>query len=223
MTTRDHSPSPRRGFLSRLSAAIVALGAAPALAASEQLAGPSPIANDVDEGWMDRLTGKYRQFFDCKAHLDGAVITPVRNFLNTYRDAYGTADAEVNAIIGFHGSAAPMAFNDAAWARYRLGQSIGLADSATKMPAVRNPALHAGVIPADGVIPVLQQRGVIVLLCNNSLMRIVRTLAAEGYGAEAVLRADLTGPALLPGVIVVPSMVVTANRLQMRGVTYVGT
>ena len=172
---------------------------------------------------MEALTGKYRQFFDCKAHQDGAVIGPVRNFMNAYRDAYGVTDAEVNAVVGFHGSAAPMAFTDSAWQRFRFGQSIGLLDAVTKMPALRNPAINAGALPADALLPAMQKRGVVFLLCSNSLSRIVRGLAAEGYGTEAAVRAELVGPSLVPGVIVVPSMVVAANRLQMRGVTYVGT
>lgn len=221
MTTADTLRPARRGFLGRLSASVIALGALPASmrAAETTHADRTPIA--VDEAWMDGLTGKYKQFFDCKAHLDGAAIGPVRNFLNAYRDAYGVSDAEINAVVGFHGSAAPMAFTDAAWQRFRFGQSTSLLDPATKMPILKNPALNVGALPTDALLPVLQKRGVTFLLCNNSLTRMIRTLAADGYGTEAALRAELTGPSLLPGVIVVPAMVVAANRLQMRGVTYV--
>lgn len=221
MTPPDTHRPARRGFLGTLSASLIALGAMPASlrAADARPAGSTPLA--VDEAWMDALTGKYKQFFDCKAHLDGAAIGPVRNFLNAYRDAYGVTDAEINAVVGFHGSAAPMAFTDAAWQRFRFGQSSSLLDPATKMPTLKNPALNAGALPPDALLPALQKRGVTFLLCNNSLGRILRTLAADGYGTEAALRAELTGPSLLPGVIVVPSMVVAANRLQMRGVTYV--
>jgi intracellular sulfur oxidation DsrE/DsrF family protein len=223
MSPDSASRAERRGFLGRLSASVLALGALPASLRAAESAPRALDALAVDEAWMDGLKGKYKQFFDCKAHQDGAVIGPVRNFLNAYRDAYGASDAEVSVVVGFHGGAAPMAFTDAAWQRFHFGQSIGLNDPATKMPALRNPAINAGALPADALIPALQKRGAIFLLCNNSLSRIVRGLAADGYGTEASVRAELVGPSLLPGVIVVPSMVVAANRLQMRGVTYVGT
>lgn len=204
-----------------MSASVLALGALPAALRAAEAAPADRTPITVDEAWMDALSGKYRQFFDCRAHLDGSAIGPARNFLNAYRDAYGVPDAEMNVVVGFHGTAAPMAFADAAWQRYRFGQSNGLLDPATKMPALTNPVINAGVLPADALLPILQKRGVVFLLCNNSLGRIVRGLAADGYGTEAAIRADLTGPSLLNGVIIVPAMVVAANRLQMRGVTYV--
>jgi intracellular sulfur oxidation DsrE/DsrF family protein len=206
--------TPRRGFLGRLTASLVGLGALPALARAESL--DPPLA--VDEAWMDALKGKYRQVFDCK-NAEPAVTNPVKNFLNAYRDAYGMPESQVNAVVGFHGGAANFAFTDDAWARYRFGQQLNVMDPATRMPALKNPLV--GAAAGDIAIGALQQRGVTFLLCNNSLGRVIRTLVAGGYGTEEAIRADLTGKSLLPGFIIVPSMVVTFNRLQQRGVSYV--
>ena len=70
-------------------------------------------------------------------------------------------------------------------------------------------------------MPALQARGVLVLLCNNSVLRIARGLEAGGYGKVDAMRTELLAQHLIPGVVLVPAMVLAANRLQMRGVSYV--
>ncbi|MBI2796174.1 MAG: hypothetical protein HYX65_05640 [Gemmatimonadetes bacterium] len=212
----------RRSFLQRLAAGALALAASPvaARAASAAPASPSPLA-EWDEKWMDALAGKYRQFFDLSAVRDAGVLTPVRNFYNAYRDAYGTRDSDVNAVVGLHGGAAAMAFTDSAWARFRLGQQSNITDDATRAPALANIFLApAAPFTPDTGVTALQGRGAVFCLCNNSLARITRLLEAGGYGKADALRAELLGQHLVPGVVLVPAMMVTANRLQMRGVSY---
>ncbi|MBI3791578.1 MAG: hypothetical protein HY275_11970 [Gemmatimonadetes bacterium] len=210
--------TPRRGFLGRLSASLLAAGVLPTALRAAPADHDAPLA--VDEAWLDALNGKYRQVFDIKsAGEGGSPLAPVRNFLNAYRDAYGVNEREVNAVVGFHGGAAQFAFSDDAWQKFRFGQSLNLIDPATHMPYLKNPALGAGA--GDTGIPALQARGVTFLVCNNSLMRVVRGVVAGGYGTEESVRAELTGALLLKGVIIVPAMQVALNRLQMRGVSYV--
>ena len=209
----------RRTFLQRLAAGTLALGAMPrALRAAA--AEPSPLAA-WDEKWMDALTGKYKQFFEADEVRDASLFAVVRNLLNGYRDAYGTKDADVSAVIGLHGPAASLAFRDSAWAKLRLGQASSIIDSATKLPSLINPlASPSPTLPPDASIPALQARGVVVALCNNSLNRITRTAEAGGYGKGDALRAELLAEHLVPGVVLVPAMVVASNRLQMRGFAY---
>ena len=172
---------------------------------------------------MDALTGKHRQFFDSRVATDGGAFGAARNFMNAYRDAYGVSDREVNVVIGLHGAAASLAFDDAAWQRFRLGQSNEIMDASTKMPALKNPVLSPGALSSDALLPALQARGALILLCNNSIIRISRTLSAGGYGSVEALRGELLRTYLLPGIIVVPAMVVAANRLQARGLSYVSS
>ena len=217
------SLTERRSFLQRLAAGALALAVAPtaARALAEAESGPPPLA-EWDEKWMDALKGKYRQFFDVAQPRDAGVLSPVRNFLNAYRDVYGTKDSDVNAVVGLHGSAAAMAFMDSAWAKFRLGQSSNFIDEATKAPSLVNIfATPSSLLPADVAVPALQARGVLVLLCNNSVLRIARGLEAGGYGKVDAMRTELLAQHLIPGVVLVPAMVLAANRLQMRGVSYV--
>ena len=96
-------------------------------------------------------------------------------------------------------------------------------DASTKMPALKNPVLSPGALSSDALLPALQARGALILLCNNSIIRISRTLSAGGYGSVEALRGELLRTYLLPGIIVVPAMVVAANRLQARGLSYVSS
>ena len=227
------SMTERRTFLQRLAAGTLALSVAPSFSRASAPTSPtSPLAPATaatgpgslgawDEKWMDVLTGRYKQFFDAEEVRDATVFGVVRNLLNGYRDAYGTKDTEVSAVVGLHGVAASLAFKDSAWAKFRLGQQGSITDPATRMPALINIVVTASpALSADASIPALQGRGVVVALCNNSLNRITRTLEAGGYGKAEAMRAELLGEHLLPGVVLVPAMVVASNRLQMRGFGY---
>jgi intracellular sulfur oxidation DsrE/DsrF family protein len=218
-----NAPKARRGFLGELAAAAVGLAAIPFAGARAATTTTAPVGG-WDEKWLDALTAKHKQFFDAPDTKGGAGLVQARNFLNAFRDAYATTDRDVNVVVGFHGSAAPLAFKDAAWEKFRLAQYAEIIDPATKNPSLRN-FYHAprpsDPVPADAAIAALQQRGVVVLLCNNSLKRITRTLHGDGYGDDDALRAELLTTHLIPGVVLVPSMVVAANRTQARGFSYV--
>ena len=218
-----NAPAERRGFLGQLAAAVVGLATIPFAGAKAAGNATAPIG-EWDEKWLEALNAKHKQFFDAPDTTSGAGLIQARNFLNAFRDAYGTQDHDVNVVVGFHGSAAALAFQDAAWEKFRLAQYAEIIDPATKNPALRNLFVAPRAtdpVPPDAAIPVLQQRGAVFLLCNNSLRRITRTLHADGYGEDDALRKELLGRHLVPGVIVVPSMVVAANRTQARGFSYV--
>lgn len=121
-----------------------------------------------------------------------------------------------------HGSAFPLVFNDATWARFRLGEQFGLQDPGTKEAAVRNVFVRVRARdprPSKASLDTLQRRGVFVL-CNNTLKRVTGDLArTAGRTPESVREELLAG--LLPGVTVVPAAVVALNRAQEHGLTYV--
>src|SRR6266516_1646996 len=65
----------------------------------------------------------------------------ILNYLNTYSAAYKTGPGQVGAVGTFYSagtqSSIPLAFNDAMWATYRLGEYAALKDAAGK-PYTRN-------------------------------------------------------------------------------------
>jgi intracellular sulfur oxidation DsrE/DsrF family protein len=138
------------------------------------------------------------------------------NFLDTYAEAYGAKAGEANAVIGMHGPALSIGFNDAAWAKYELGKASSVTDPSTKAHAARNVFATGGPLAVD----TLQKKGVVFLLCNNALRMRSRGIAAERGETFETVYEDLKA-SRLPGVLLVPAMVVAINRAQEAGFTYV--
>src|SRR6185437_10625923 len=66
----------------------------------------------------------------------------------------------------------PIAFTDAIWEKYKLGEAFGIKDPATKQPALRNPFYHSkpgDILLPDAEIEHLQSRGGIIGVCNVAL------------------------------------------------------
>ncbi|HEY0970275.1 MAG TPA: hypothetical protein VGE02_04770 [Gemmatimonadales bacterium] len=223
---------PRRGFLERLATAVVPLTALSigvrARAAGAQSAstgGMRPRAESSlppDETWLRDLTGKHRTVFDVATHRDGHALAQAKGFLDAYEQAYDVPAQDVNLVLGVRGSGLPLVLSDAMWARYRIGEQYGVTGAAA---ATRNlfTSAHAqagGLVGVEQTVDALQRRGVLVLVCNNTIGGAARKLASAGLGAADAIRADLLA-GLLPGVVTVPAMVVAFDRMQARGISYV--
>ena len=104
--------------------------------------------------------------------------------------------------------------------------ALSITDSTTGAPLVRNRFAHPqhGDPVGDGTpessIESLQRRGVVFALCNNALKRWSARLENDGMGTAADVHDDLTAPAL-PGVVIVPDVVVTMTQAHERGFGYV--
>lgn len=227
---------PRRGFLERLtalSAVIATLGAGgtPARAGAQ---GRGPGSGDPrtgsqpvppDETWLRKLTGRHRTVLDVEAHRNGHALAQARSFLDAYAQAYGVPPREVNLVLGVRGSGLPLVLADGPWARYRLGEQYSITDPASGAAAIRNPFVTANVhasgpVAREQTVDALQRQGVLVLLCNNTVSGAARRLAAAGLGSADAIRRDILD-GVLPGVVLVPAMVIAFSRLQEQGVSYV--
>ena len=212
---------PRRGFVGRLLAfgATLGLTATPSLAEGSSTGQASP----PDEAWLRRLTGRHRQVFDAPSLQQGKVLQQTRNFLDAYGDAYGLRDADLSAAVVVHGTALPLGFADATWERFGLGSRYNIQDPGTRAPATRNvfsDGRPGDLIPAGASVRALQQRGVVFVLCNNTLKRATSEIAGSLNSTPETVRQELLR-GLIPGVTVVPAAVVALNRAQERGLTYV--
>lgn len=226
----ESSLPKRREFLGRLAAGAVALGLTgsvpTAFAAERRLRG------DVtpSDKWLSAVTGKHRQFFDMPNHENGMGLIHVRNYVNTMRDTYKLTHPDVTAVVGLYGATTMLAFNDAMWAKYGLGTPLKVMDG-SNAPATVNvfakaPAGAAALsvtgapipIPADASISALQQRGAVFVLCNNAF-NVWMGLLGGGGDKTAALRKEFEAN-MLPGVNLVPAMVVAINQAQMHGCTY---
>ncbi len=235
LTTLDKTP--RRRFLSGVFAATAA---AVSLPLARLRAEPVPQQGGGD--WMSEVKGSHRCFFDSPQHKNGFPLLHMLNYLNTYSAALGAKPGEVGAVGAFYGlgsgASIAMAFDDAMWAKYGLGEYLGLKDASGR-PYTRNVfhspteadghlfsqgmggpelAMFGGAIVAAG-IKNLQSMGAKFLLCNNALGAWTFELEARGKGAQAAILKDLTGH-LLPGVTIVPAMVIAIEQAQGAGFAY---
>jgi intracellular sulfur oxidation DsrE/DsrF family protein len=226
----------RRGFLGRMlgaaAAASVSLGGGRTVAAQEA---------DAD-AWLKEVKGTHRTLFDFPQHKNMFPQLHILNYLNTYATKYKAAPGQVGAVGTFYGmgtqASIPLAFNDTIWAKYGLGEYMGLKDAAGKpythnvfnrptgndlhllMAAIQTPniAPFAAYMPAMG-IESLQKMGTKFILCNNALDGWVLELEARGKGKAADIDKDLKAN-VLPGVTIVPAMVIAIEKAQGAGITY---
>ncbi len=225
----------RRGFLGRIAGAAAALSVLnEARPAEAQPAGP--------DDWIKGVKGTHRCLFDFPQHKNGMPLLHILNYLNTYTEAYKSAPGQAGAVGTFYSmgtqSSIPLAFNDAMWAKYGLGDYLGLKDAAGTpytrnvfnrptasdlhllMQAIQSPTIpaFAGAMPALG-LESLQKMGTTFLLCANAFGGWCEELAVRGKGKAADLQKDLAAN-LLPGVVMVPAMVIAIEKAQAAGIAY---
>ena len=226
----------RRAFLGHTLGAAAAAG----LSMSATLAAGAPESGHDD--WIREVKGTHRCLFDFPQHKNGYPLLHILNYLNTYATAYKTGAGQVGAVGTFYsvGSQASisLAFNDTVWAKYELGAYTGLKDAAGKVytrnvfnqPTVKDlhllmkaadlpmiPAL-AEAMPALG-IESLQKMGTKFVLCANALGIWCLELEARGKGKAQEIDKELRAN-LLPGVTIVPAMVIAIDRAQEAGIKY---
>lgn len=212
MTQQFDPVQPRRRFLGKAAAALAALATGiPSVGFASDSAGA---ASDHD-AWMSPLKGKHRQFFHTLDANDRAMLM-ASNYLDAYLNEFGAKAGDVNAVIGVHGPGLSIGFNDAAWAKYGIGKSVSVIDPLTKEASLRNTFARGGALSVE----TLQKRGVVFLMCNTALRLRSRGFAAERGETYETVYEDLKA-SRLPGVLLVPALVVAINRAQEAGFSYV--
>lgn len=226
--------TPRRHFLGQIAGAAAAVGVTAARPAAVEAAAP--------DAWIGEVTGRHKCLFDFPQHKNAMPLLHIFNYLNTYAAAYKIDARDVGTVGTLYSAgnqaSIMMAFNDTIWSKYELGAYSGLKD-ADGRPYTRNvfnrptpadlhvllkaidappiPAL-AGAMPAIG-IESLQKMGTKFILCANALGIWCLELEARGRGKAADIEQELRAN-LLPGVTVVPAMVIAIERAQDAGIRY---
>jgi hypothetical protein len=199
----------RRGFLGRVFGATA--GAGLSLVGVRQAAAQAT----APDAWMNEVKGTHRALFDFPQHKNGVPLLHILNYLSTYAEAYKTPAGQAGAVGTFYSignqSSISLGFNDAMWAKYALGEYLGLKDSTGKAyarnvfyrPTSRCPPAHqamgtltipafADAMPAIG-IESLQKMGTKFLLCANALGIWCLELEARGQGKAADIEKELRG------------------------------
>src|SRR5262245_2306396 len=229
----------RRNFIARLfgTAAGVAL-----FASSRADAQTPGAAASGPDAWIKEVKGTHRCLFDFPQHKGGAPLLHILNYLNTYNEAYKSAPGSVGAVGTFYSigtqSSIALGFNDAMWAKYGLSDYLGLKDKSGKaytrnvfleptpddahllIQAFQTPNIPelAGAVPGLG-IKNLQKMGTKFLVCANALGAWCLELQARGKGTSEAIEKDLRAN-VLPGVTIVPAMVIAIEKAQAAGIRY---
>jgi len=229
----------RRGFLGRLLGTAAAVGVSTGATLEAQTAAA---AGNPADAWIKEVKGTHRCLFDFPRHSNGVGLLHILNYLNTYNEAYKAAPGTVGAVGTFYSlgnqASISLGFNDAMWTKYALGDYLGLKDKAGK-PYTRNvfnaltpddahiliTAFQTPNIPeiagfmAPMSIANLQKMGTKFILCANALGAWCLELQARGKGKAADIEKELRAN-LLPGVTIVPAMVIAIEKAQAAGIRY---
>mgnify|MGYP002787249033 CR=1 FL=1 len=209
---------PRRGFLSRLSAAAAAFTAGATLPASAPAQTPAS-ADDVHalDRWIADLPGKHKLVLDVVTAERVDELAYARNFLSASVADYGLANEDHAIIVVLRHSATAWGYNDAVWAKYAVGERLGVNEPRSEVKATRNRLLRTAD-GRDGMIATLAARGVHFAMCGLSTTRYSQEWArAVGGGLTAEqVRADLVAN-LVPNGHVMAAGVVAVQRAQALG------
>jgi intracellular sulfur oxidation DsrE/DsrF family protein len=160
--------------------------------------------------------------------LAGPWIGLMREAVNGQVFALGHKD--FLAVAAIHGGAHLALFNQAAWDKYKFA-----AKTDGKLTSNTLITERPGVSPSDDIqnlngyygpnnnnIVTLQRRGMVFVACHDSIHAISRGLHAvpefSGVSADEIA-ADLTN-SLVPGAVLVPSVVAFIAELQRAGYSY---
>ncbi len=224
----------RRRFLAGGVAAAAAAVPLARLRAEQAQPGPAD--------WLKEVRGQHRCFFDFNAHGNGLPLLHMLNYFSGFTGAHGAQPNEVGAVGSFYGigpqSSIPLGFDDAIWAKYGVGELLTLKDANGRgytRNVFNSPTEADGHLLSQGMgvpplapfggaivacsIANLQKRGAKFLMCNNALGAWTLELAARGKGDAAAIGTELRAH-LLPGVTVVPAMVVAITQAQAAGISY---
>ncbi len=183
---------------------------------------PTPTSIEPSDNWLHGLKAKHKQFFDNPSPNGGIALVHVLNYYDTYNKAYNVKDSDVNAVLTFYGGTTLYALNDAAWAKYRLGEFLDAKDAAGN-PATSNPWRSAPVVLGLTIpgasIESLEKRGATLIVCNNAL-QIFSGLVAQKRGLDAKAVYEDFKASIIPGIDLVPAMVIAVEQAQRAGLTY---
>lgn len=223
----------RTGFLAA-SASLVAAGAAtPALA--ETVPGGTRLVErkaNFDEAAFAKIVGRpadIRQMFESVA-FKPTLLANVKNSLNGLHFGYGYAANRIAIVLANHGPSSAYAYSDYVWTKYKIGEFFGIKNDAGETIATniwlkakmedssRDPDDEKSLYQ-DTSIEALQKRGVTFLTCHTAVEEQSRAIVKKGLAPSGMTGTDVANDILthvIPGAVVVPSMVATVAVLQAK-------
>ena len=143
---------------------------------------------------VERPGAAVHQLWDMDGYVPRA-LGAIKSAYNGYQFGYGIAPGSIAMVACLHGYANAFAYNDAIWAKYKIGEAFGFKDPSGNVVAT-NIFYHARSQPTttadpndgesmyqDGTLEALQRRGLNVLVCHTAAAEQARTLRSSRCGA----------------------------------------
>jgi intracellular sulfur oxidation DsrE/DsrF family protein len=198
---------------------IAALAGASALLPGMSRAEPGFAPADELEPWLASLKGSHRQLFHSHENFDNGIFYATR-FKTDYPKDYGVTPAEVDSVLAAHGKTGVVTYNDGAWEKYDLGKMFEVKESPKSDTIATHNIFLKGRDADDPGVQEALNAGVVVLSCHNALRGMAQGLAKDKkFGSADDIERDLIA-SLVPGVILVPAMVIAIERAQKQGCAY---
>ncbi|HTU80757.1 MAG TPA: hypothetical protein VMF61_01425 [Candidatus Acidoferrales bacterium] len=221
----------RTAFLAGSATMVAAAGTA---ASAQTVPGGTRLVErraDFDAAAFAKAAGRpaqIRQLWEAVA-FKPVLLNNIKNAFNGLQFGWGYPADAIAIVLAGHGASAAYGFSDEIWQKYHIGafQSIVGASGA---PLGSNVylAAHAKFDPSadpddlggmyeDTSIAMLQRRGLIVLTCHTAVEEQSRAIVKKGLAPPGMSATDVADDILthlIPGAIVVPSMVGAVAVLQ---------
>jgi hypothetical protein len=249
MSERESPSTARREFLGQLALSAVAIAgtacaapAAPAALASTATApsgAPRSTSTAWDDSWFSRLTAKHRAVFD-SPELDsgggpGTGAQHASRYLTGMRDALGASGNDVQAVVVIRHKGIPLAFNDAMWAKYALGETLQVKAPGGSGWATKNPIAgprstgRSGAAGGANAASAERPQANLAWLAAHGHILLGCDAATNGYAADIATRVNGNAHAiyeelkqnLVPGLILQPNGIYAVHRAQEAGCTYI--
>jgi hypothetical protein len=215
------------------AAGVAALGRFPKAASAHDLTPTDPQYHFAEYEAIVNRDVKFRQLWQWREIVNPIINFNIANALNAAEFSYGVPAGQFQVVVQAYHAANNALYDDHLWAKYRLGEAFGVMDPAMSKPAIRNifyksplasPPAQLGVRAdpyyADSSIEGLQRRGVLYLVCHNSVHGHALQAVAGGRNPDNQTAAEIVGEIvahLVPGSIMIPAGVFELVRLQDKG------
>jgi len=214
---RPQLSSNRREFLAL--AAFAAAGVSAMLPSTGAVAATGPSTEFTR--WLDSIPGKHRIVLDMREPNDGMALAWAWVWLLTAPQAYGLPESDVGVALVLRHNAIPIALNDSAWEKYKLGEYFKINDPDTGKPALRNPYYLSMAEPflPEMALQKIIDRGVRVAACNMAIHFYSGEIAKQMGAKHEDVKADWNS-AVLPNIAHAPSGLVACEGAVSRGCSY---
>ncbi len=159
------------------------------------------------------------------------VFNNIKNAMNGLQFGFGHTPSDITMAMANHGPSSAYAYSDYVWSKYKLADALKLKDpngnAVTRnvflqpaKPVDRNADPDAdNSFYQDTSIQTMQARGLVMLTCHTAVEEQARAFVKGGFAPAGMSAADVANDILthlIPGAVVVPSMVAAIAVLQQQ-------